>query len=901
MLNSGFMTNARALPSQSTSVFGVMSIDRVNRHIPKNPFIRSIFAYCFKIANIDSPMKFFFRYLCIFLLFTTTSVLAQLAPNQRYMALLLLNLSENDANLDLIEETVKIGLNAVHLTVHWDQVYPTATSTPNWRKIDSQINLAQKLGVKVALRIHLGRNEGRLQGFWKAEDRQKDAQNKLLSSGYAASMFSYAHRPSVEQAKDFIKEVCQRYNYVQQQGGMAWVSVTTTPTQEVGYHYDNRPEGNLYAAVFDYSLPMLQEFRIWVSRKYKKIARLNAIWQTEFENFEKIMPPIPPKNLRQVFWDEAGKDWYLFRHAVLKQFIEQTTQTIKAVNPNYKVITDWGSVFDELAPFRASYGFVDLNKLTDGIKSNDDVLFDNRFSADVVRSNARPDQWILNEVFTAPQTPVEELQKQVDENFEHGNHWISFVMSIRADLDKIRPVLQTSVARWLKTPYKAITPRASMSYALSRVLEFGYFSGGVYGEWANKAGPEGARQPVEIKLIEDLLLDTLQGTLNRVPIVKNSIPNKIVRVNTPFSYQLSSEVFMDIDGAIINVTIQNLPDWLKFSNGLFTGTPTRLGTYKMILRATDDDGANVETTFTIVVDNTGRINQRPTVRQRPKNAIGLYKQSFVLPLSDSIFTDNDGFITRVEVVGLPTWLQYRRGELRGVPDTAQVYVITLRAFDDENATTETSFNITINYPKIYFDLIQAGKPGQRFLLKRLQNNETLAVSELPQALNVYASCDAIFDAFDLRLSGPYIQNTQSKRSPFALFDGDNGFPTVVGTYQLQGTAYFRKEKIASATYQFQLANIDPVSKKLLPLDIWAVYPNPFQQFLNVMMPNGSKPKHINIITPAGIQQTIPLNNYLINNQILTINFNSTNITAGLYFLRIQAEDDSIKTFKVIKF
>ncbi len=85
---------------------------------------------------------------------------------QRYLAILLLNLDRSlDADLDLLEGGVKAGCNAVHLTIHWDQVYPTATSQADWRKYDNQIALAQKLGVKVALRIHVGRNEGRIQGF----------------------------------------------------------------------------------------------------------------------------------------------------------------------------------------------------------------------------------------------------------------------------------------------------------------------------------------------------------------------------------------------------------------------------------------------------------------------------------------------------------------------------------------------------------------------------------------------------------------------------------------------------------------------------------------------------------------------------------------------------------------
>jgi hypothetical protein len=456
------------------------------------------------------------------------------------------------------------------------------------------------------------------------------------------------------------------------------------------------------------------------------------------------------------------------------------------------------------------------------------------------------------------------------------------------------------VTKWLKTPFFEVNAKAFMNYSLSRVLEFGYFSGGVYGEWSNRAGPESNRQPVDIKMVEDLLADSLQGSINRPPFVKNVLPTKTIRVNSNFSYHLSPEVFVDSDGAINTVEIKGLPDWLKFTNAAFSGIPPGTGIFNMTLRATDDDGASVETSFTLIVDNAGKPNVSPTVRKPVPDAIGLYKQPLILPISDSTFFDADGFISRIEVAGLPTWAQYRRGEIRGLSDAVGEYLITVKAYDDEDAVVQTVFKITINYPTVLFDLIQAGKPGQRFLLKRLQKNDVLSGAELPPFLNVYASCDAIFDAFDLELSGSYFQTTQTLRSPYSLFDGDGGFPTVAGTYFLKGTAYFKKELIASTTYKFEIVPIDPATKQPVPIDDWAVYPNPVGDFLNIKLPAATDYRQLQLVTLTG--QTIPLSERVIfkTDLLLSLNLRLLNLSPGIYFLKLQKEDGTWRVFKVVK-
>jgi hypothetical protein len=100
--------------------------------------------------------------------------------NKRYVAHGLLNL-EKDPNhaIPLMTKMVGAGCNSVLLTVWWERVYPTPDSRPNWTQIDNQINHAvNNLGVKVAIRIHLGRNFSTIKGFWTEEESVADFRGK---------------------------------------------------------------------------------------------------------------------------------------------------------------------------------------------------------------------------------------------------------------------------------------------------------------------------------------------------------------------------------------------------------------------------------------------------------------------------------------------------------------------------------------------------------------------------------------------------------------------------------------------------------------------------------------------------------------------------------------------------
>ena len=550
-------------------------------------------------------MKNFLFLFCFCGSFWAGNAQAPKPDQQRYMALSMLNLGEEPGyGLDIIERTANLGFNSVIITVAWDRVYRTQNSVAFWDNTDRQLELCKRLGLKVGLKIYVGRDHSAINGFWRDEECTKDPTGLSLREIYNKTMFSLAHKPSVDKARRFVTEVCTRYNKYQQSGQVLWAMVVQTPTQENGYHYNNLPPSNDYAkrqvTVYDYSDPMVQEFRNWCKTTYDKINRLNAKWGSDFNNFEEVYPPINTGDPMQTFFARRGKDWYVFRHTILKKYCEDMAKTIRDVNPNVAVINEFGSVFDQSSGLRGTYAFQDLSVNTNGIKVNDDQNFDHRWSLDLIRSNLPASKWVMNEVFFDGFSTSADYIGQFDENFEHGAHLVSFVLALMPQVERVAAVIPVVAAKWLAKPNVLIVPKATMSYRLSRILDSDYLKSGIYAEWLQKTGT-GGKAHVDVKLVEDLINFDYKA-LNNPPIVERPLPDAVAIVGQPFQYTVPSDLFNDPDGYIAKVEARNVPAWLRFSLSEFSGTPTTAGIFKIPLRGVDDEGAGVEIILTLRVE-----------------------------------------------------------------------------------------------------------------------------------------------------------------------------------------------------------------------------------------------------------------------------------------------------------
>jgi hypothetical protein len=617
---------------------------------------------------------------------------------QRYVGLMALNLDGTiDAAHSQIRTAVASGCNLVYLTLYWDRVYPTPNAVPDWRQPDREIELATQLGVKVAIRVMLGRNKNTISGFWTEKECQQDANFRPITGIYDVTSFSYNHQPTVDKAQDFIKQVCQRYNYLQKEGKILFVSVVNTPTQELAYHFDNWPDGNYnkrYDACYDFSKPSTNAFNDWIEQKYKRLAKLNYVWKSNpVLNWSDASPVLLPEDPKATFRGRRGKDWYYFRHLTLKKFIDQTITTIRQVNATYKVINDYGSVFDDGSAIRGTLAFKDLDQNANGTKVNNDAKDNHRLVTDVVRSNS-VGRWTMNEVFFEQTSSNSDYIRQFDECFELGSKIMVFVLSLDAQIEASKPALQYAANKWINVPLADIKPQVAMRYTVTQLLDSSNAS--IYKEYEQKSGPVGNKRPVNIELVEDLLQPSYWDVLINVPPVVNyTLDNRASRPRRDFVYKIPADLFKDSDGTIIKIEAIDLPNWLRFNNGEFSGVvPSALVEYTLIIRATDDDGAMIQTNFILkVVDS----NQIPIVNYALADRISKPRKNFNYKIPSDLFKDIDGIITKIEAVNLPTWLKFENGELSGTTPAELVeYTITIRATDDDGASSQTSFKIKIS-------------------------------------------------------------------------------------------------------------------------------------------------------------------------------------------------------------
>lgn len=91
------------------------------------------------------------------------------------------------------------------------------------------------------------------------------------------------------------------------------------------------------------------------------------------------------------------------------------------------------------------------------------------------------------------------------------------------------------------------------------------------------------------------------ASLNVPPVVKLKISDATVFVTQKFSYKIPDSLFNDADGYIDRVEAPNLPNWLTLKNNIISGSASKIGTYAVTLRGTDNDEAPVSTSFQIEV------------------------------------------------------------------------------------------------------------------------------------------------------------------------------------------------------------------------------------------------------------------------------------------------------------
>lgn len=761
--------------------------------------------------------------LCLVLLLVAqTPIIAQ-----KYVCHGIGNLSDDiNHGIPVMNKMVANGCNSVMLTVWWERVYPQPNSKPNWAQLDNQINHAiNNLGVKVAIRIHLGRHIASTKGFWTTEDAVMDFRGKPLTNYYDNNHFSFAHQPSIERAKDFVREVAERYKNLQKSGKMIYISVVNTPQQELGFTFQNQqwPEKE-YVALFDHSKWSMIKFRNWAKEKYTTIRTLNSYWRTNYKSFSEVEPYVNWWNTQDSFRGQRGKDWYLFRHLMIRDYYEQIIETIKDVEPTYKVAAEYGGIADNLTLQRGTFSFKDLSRKADFFKIvNDD------FQRDLGYNNLSPNQKFYAEVAFFDLATSADLTNYVKKNVEYGCELMLLLVEYdnSTDFEKILPAVKEAV-RTLYNPSPAISFKDSVIYRVSQLIDNREF---VLNDWKIKSA--NGSYKIKIKLDEDIL--------NYNKKIENPLPDIID--TTPL------------------VIIPPPP---------VTTIP----------------------------------NQLPIVTLKDYTKEIVVNQNFQFRLPENLFIDNDGFISFIEILELPTWIGFNRFEINFQGKAPQLgkYSIKIRVYDNSGGSIESYIYIDIIQPIVNLELIK----GDYFDVPiepygYITNNRVLYLDALPENLNIIARCNLDSVNFVFDITGPYRFKGNSDKLPYNVFGEGRGAKFPVGNYTLTAKAYKRDSVVTSKIVMFSVkASLNNTSSNII--NDWVNYPNPFGKICNIKIPETEDAEKLTFAyyTVNGKKQNIKKEYINIVDNIAYLDLGYAELPTGNYILEISRGTEVIKTIKVSK-
>lgn len=185
---------------------------------------------------------------------------------------------------------------------------------------------------------------------------------------------------------------------------------------------------------------------------------------------------------------------------------------------------------------------------------------------------------------------------------------------------------------------------------------------------------------------------------NQPPVVVNSVADMTADVNTPFSYTIPENTFIDSDGQIVRITILGLPSGMSANGRLISGVPKTEGEQQIVVIATDDGNASAFLVFKlrILPEKQASRNQLPALIVAPRELNGRVGNPVYHRLSDSTFVDVDGYLTSFTITGLPDGLKGDGTLISGTPSKQGIFLVIVRVTDNAGGASETTFKFTIS-------------------------------------------------------------------------------------------------------------------------------------------------------------------------------------------------------------
>ncbi|MPR34704.1 hypothetical protein GBK04_15400 [Cytophagaceae bacterium SJW1-29] len=392
---------------------------------------------------------------------------------------------------------------------------------------------------------------------------------------------------------------------------------------------------------------------------------------------------------------------------------------------------------------------------------------------------------------------------------------------------------------------------------------------------------------------------------NRPPLVAKPISDQEADINTSYRFVIPGGTFVDLDGRIIRVEFSGLPSGVTAQGDTISGRPSRAGQYTVSVRAYDDKGAAVQTTFKITIKDS---TVRPTVEPIP-DVVAIVGQVFTFDVK-SYFKDEQGSITSINYAStLPPGITANGSKLSGNPFTEGKYTIKVVAKDNKGGTLETTFILKVEKAELRVLLYQM-QQGNRKLIRPVANVDRMALDTLPPALNLFVESNANITSVTFIITSPMVQYTTDESAPFGLFGDSGSFPALAGTYTLNILGYRSTTLVASRSIQFTITKTTNSPGRLgviesevfSEIELWKPYPSPFVDRVKVQTaPQGYPKLHaVEVLSSEGKILPLPASNWTMDQALLVVDLSETITLPGVYLLKVTGEDGKQKTMRIVK-
>jgi YD repeat-containing protein len=207
-----------------------------------------------------------------------------------------------------------------------------------------------------------------------------------------------------------------------------------------------------------------------------------------------------------------------------------------------------------------------------------------------------------------------------------------------------------------------------------------------------------------------------QTSANVPPTVANAIPSQSAEMNSPFSYTIPANTFIDGDNDPLTYSASNLPGEVSFNpdTRVVSGVFTLVGSQSIIITANDGRGGMASTTLVVNVTNADA-NVPPRVNVPLEDQSVYIGDSISYTIPANSFVDDNGDALTYTATGMPSWFVFDPSTRRfsGVSRIGEgEWVITVTVTDGRGGSASDAFMLYTFNPNVISEAIEP--PVQKF-------------------------------------------------------------------------------------------------------------------------------------------------------------------------------------------